>query len=50
MANSGFARLAKGCDKNFLANFSGFDYIVAPSGSSEGLALKFLPEYCYNSL
>jgi len=33
MANSGFASLAKGCDKNFVANFSGFDYIVAPSGS-----------------
>lgn len=33
MANSGFASLAKGCDKNFLSNFSGFDYIVSPSGS-----------------
>src|SRR6266480_2751738 len=33
MANSGFASLAKGCDRNFVANFSGFDYIVAPSGS-----------------
>lgn len=33
MANSGFATLAKGCDKNFVNNFSGFDYIVAPSGS-----------------
>lgn len=33
MANSGFAKLSKGCDKNFVANFSDFDYIVAPSGS-----------------
>jgi L-lactate dehydrogenase complex protein LldE len=33
MANSGFAALSIGCDKNFVANFKGFDYIVAPSGS-----------------
>ncbi|OOG63191.1 (Fe-S)-binding protein [Flavobacterium sp. A45] len=33
MANSGFASLSKGCDANFVKNFSGFDYIVAPSGS-----------------
>lgn len=33
MANSGFSSLAKGCDKNFVRNFKGFDYIVAPSGS-----------------
>jgi len=33
MANSGFAKMSKGCDKNFLQNFAGFDYIVAPSGS-----------------
>ncbi len=33
MANSGFAALSKGCDKNFVANFKGYDYIVAPSGS-----------------
>lgn len=33
MANSGFASLSKGCDANFVENFSGFDYIVAPSGS-----------------
>jgi L-lactate dehydrogenase complex protein LldE len=33
MANSGFAALSKGCDKNFVANFRGFDYIVGPSGS-----------------
>jgi L-lactate dehydrogenase complex protein LldE len=33
MANSGFANLSKGCDANFIKNFTGFDYIVAPSGS-----------------
>ncbi|MWB93896.1 (Fe-S)-binding protein [Flavobacterium sp. GA093] len=33
MANSGFSGLTNGCNKNFIANFSGFDYIVAPSGS-----------------
>ncbi len=33
MANSGFAALSKGCDANFVQNFSNVDYIVAPSGS-----------------
>lgn len=33
MANSGFAHLTNGCDRNFIKNFSGFDYIVCPSGS-----------------
>ncbi|TPG36180.1 (Fe-S)-binding protein [Flavobacterium pectinovorum] len=33
MANSGFASMSKGCDLNFMKNFSGFNYIVAPSGS-----------------
>jgi L-lactate dehydrogenase complex protein LldE len=33
MANSGYAHLTKGCDANFINNFSGFDYIVCPSGS-----------------
>lgn len=33
MANSGFADLAKGCDKNFVSNFTNVDYIVGPSGS-----------------
>lgn len=33
MANSGFASRSKGCDKNFVGNFRGFDYIVGPSGS-----------------
>jgi L-lactate dehydrogenase complex protein LldE len=33
MANSGFAHLTKGCDELFVNNFSGFDYIVSPSGS-----------------
>ncbi len=33
MANSGFDSLGAGCAFNFVKNFSGFDYIVAPSGS-----------------
>jgi len=33
MANSGFSKLSEGCDKNFVDNFSGVDYIVSPSGS-----------------
>ena len=33
MANSGFASSSKGSDTNFVKNFDGFDYIVAPSGS-----------------
>jgi L-lactate dehydrogenase complex protein LldE len=33
MANSGFAHLTAGCDRLFIENFRGFDYVVAPSGS-----------------
>ncbi len=33
MANSGFEHLSQGCDDLFIENFSGFDYIVAPSAS-----------------
>ncbi len=33
MANSGFEHLAHGCNELFIKNFSGFDYIVCPSGS-----------------
>lgn len=33
MANSGFEHLAEGCSENFIHNFAGYDYIVAPSGS-----------------
>jgi L-lactate dehydrogenase complex protein LldE len=33
MANSGYEHLTKGCDSNFVTNFSEFDYIVCPSGS-----------------
>jgi L-lactate dehydrogenase complex protein LldE len=33
MANAGFASLTHGCNRNFIKNFSGLDYIVAPSGS-----------------
>ena len=33
MANSGFSGLTSGCDALFVKNFSGYDYIVCPSGS-----------------
>ena len=33
MANSGFEDLTRACDDLFVANFSSFDYIVAPSAS-----------------
>lgn len=33
MANSGFSHLTKQCDELFVKNFSGFDYVVSPSGS-----------------
>lgn len=33
MANSGFQHLTEECDELFVKNFSGFDYIVAPSAS-----------------
>jgi L-lactate dehydrogenase complex protein LldE len=33
MANSGFGHLTNECDDLFIENFSGFDYIVAPSAS-----------------
>ena len=33
MANSGFAGMTKGCNKNFVENFSDVDYIASPSGS-----------------
>ena len=33
MANSGFEYLSQDCNELFIENFSGFDYIVAPSAS-----------------
>lgn len=33
MANSGFDHLSEGCNKNFVNNFEGVEYIVCPSGS-----------------
>lgn len=33
MANSGYEHLTSGCNELFIDNFSGFDYIVSPSGS-----------------
>jgi L-lactate dehydrogenase complex protein LldE len=47
MANSGFASLSKGCDANFVKNFTGFDYIVAPSGSCVLHVKEHLKDYTY---
>ena len=33
MANSGFEHLTQSCNDLFIENFSGFDYVVAPSAS-----------------
>lgn len=33
MANSGFGHLSQDCNRLFIENFSGFDYIVGPSAS-----------------
>jgi len=33
MSNSGFEHLSQGCNDLFIENFSGFDFIVAPSAS-----------------
>ena len=33
MANSGFEKLATGCDRNFVRNFADCDAVVGPSGS-----------------
>ncbi len=33
MANAGFAHLTDSCNTLFIENFSGYDYIVSPSGS-----------------
>lgn len=33
MANSGFEHLTQGCNDLFIENFTGYDYVVAPSGS-----------------
>lgn len=33
MANSGFEHLSMNCNELFVENFSGYDYIVSPSGS-----------------
>lgn len=33
MANAGFEHLTDRCNRNFIGNFSEFDYVVAPSGS-----------------
>ncbi len=33
MANAGFEHLTGACNDHFIENFSGYDYIVSPSGS-----------------
>lgn len=33
MANAGFAGYSADCNRSFIKNFKGFDYIVSPSGS-----------------
>ena len=33
MANGGFEDYTQGCNRNFVQNFAGYDYIVSPSGS-----------------
>ncbi len=33
MANSGYEHLTGDCNANFISNFTGFDYVVCPSGS-----------------
>ena len=33
MANSGFEHLTQGCNDLFIENFTGYDYVVSPSGS-----------------
>lgn len=33
MANSGYAKAASGCEKNFFNSFRGMDHVVCPSGS-----------------
>lgn len=33
MANSGFESKSEACNELFVANFSGYDYVVSPSGS-----------------
>ena len=33
MANSGFEHLSASCNELFVENFSGYDYVVSPSGS-----------------
>jgi len=33
MANSGYEHLTQSCNELFISNFSGYDYIVCPSGS-----------------
>ena len=52
MANSGFEHLTQGCSDLFVENFTGFDYIVCPSGSctlhiKEHLGNPAIAKKCY---
>ena len=44
MANSGFEHFSGGCNHNFVKNFVGYDYIVAPSGS----CVLYINEHLYD--
>jgi len=52
MANSGFEHLTQGCNDLFVENFTGYDYIVCPSGSctlhiKEHLGVPAITNKCY---
>ncbi len=52
MANSGFEHLTRGCSDLFVENFTGYDYIVCPSGSctmhiKEHLGVPSIADKCY---
>lgn len=52
MANSGFEHLTQGCNDLFVENFTGYDYIVCPSGSctlhiKEHLGVPAITRKCY---
>jgi L-lactate dehydrogenase complex protein LldE len=50
MANSGYEHLTKGCNTNFVYNFSEFDYIVCPSGSCVLHIKEHLHDTVYEAL
>jgi L-lactate dehydrogenase complex protein LldE len=44
MANAGFEHLTADCSRNFIRQFSGYDYIVSPSGSCTLHIKEHLPD------